>query len=151
MTRKTIELIGMAALGLMLTGCASISVPMTQCKSNPNEAINKFDSIWFDGDGKGQWRFPWGFVAFETSGNLLLFKEHLEFRRSDGSGFEMRDIQSLTMKNLRMTFADPNQWMAIQYGLPPNTKEVYFMDGGKLGWRKQTGKMFDAIKAQYGK
>lgn len=151
MTRKTLECMGMAALSLMLTGCVSISVPMTPCKSNSNEAINTFDRVWFDGDGKMQWRFPWGLAVFEASGNLLLFKDYLEFRRADGTGFEMRNIQRVTMKNLRMTFADLNQWMAIEYDLPPNTKEVYFLDGGNLGWRKQTAQLFEAVKSQYEK
>jgi len=141
----------MIASTMILAGCASSSFPMTACKSDAKTAITAFDSVWFDGDGKIQWRFPWGMVAYETKGNLLLFDEYLEFRRSDGTGFEMRNIQDVTMKNLRMTFADPNQWIAVRYGLPPNDREVYFLDGAGLGWRKNTSSWFETIRNQYKK
>ena len=140
------------AATLLQVGCSTLSVPMSPSTSNPSEATARFESVWFDGDGHGQWRFPWGFLAFEAKGTLLLFRDRLEFRRSDGTGFEMRNIRSVTLKNLRMTLADPNQWVAVSYGSSPNTKEVYFLDGSSLGWGGATGgtqKMLDAIRSRY--
>jgi hypothetical protein len=134
---------------------------MSPSTSNKAEATATFTSVWFDGDGKMQFvffndfYFPfWGFRAFETKGTLLCFNDHLEFVCSSGKSLKMTNIQGVTTKNLRMSFADPNEWIAIKYGVSPNLREVYVMDGSFLGWGGATGgttKLFNAIRAQVGK
>lgn len=148
--------VGLVMCALLLsTGCATSSIPMATCTTrNPNEAKKVFDKVWLNSTGSLCFRFPWGFAAYETTGQLLLFKDSMEFRKSDGTGFEMRNIQNVFTRCLNMTAFDSTPWVAIEYGLPPNSRTVYFADGHALGWGGVgggTAVICDAITVQYSK
>jgi hypothetical protein len=76
---------------------------------------------------------------------------HLRLDAGNMINFDIANGSSIEVVGTPVTTADLNQWMAIEYDLPPNTKEVYFLDGGNLGWRKQTAQLFEAVKSQYEK
>lgn len=142
-----------AGVILFGAGCAAPSVPMTACDRSPDEALKVFSSVWFNGTGGFHYGLLGGFnTAYETSGRLLLFKDSMEFRNSDNTGFEMRYIQNVSLICLKMTAFDKNKWVAVEYGQPPQQRTVYFADGSALGWGGATGgtaAMFNVIKASY--
>jgi hypothetical protein len=150
---KAISGICLIAIGMLFAvGCATSSVPMTACSRSPGEAQKVFDSVWFNGTGGFHYSIFFGFsTAYETTGQLLLFKDSMEFRKSAGVGFEMRDIQQVSLLCLKMTPFDRNKWVAVEYGLPPNNRTIYFADGSAWGWGGATGgtaAMFKAVKAR---
>ena len=137
-----------ASVTLFLAGCAT-SVPMAACTKNQNETQKVFDKVLFNGTGRLRWSFPFG---YETKGKLLLFKDSMEFRKSNGTGFEMRDIRNVSLLYLHMTPLDLTKWVAVEYGLPPNSRTVYFADGSALGWGSVFGgtpSIYNAVKSQY--
>ena len=143
-----------AVATLFMAGCSTTySVPMAACTQKPNEPVQVFNKVWFNGTGGFHWSFPFGFcTAYETTGQLFIFNDSMEFRKSNGTGFEMRNIRNVSFLCLNMTAFDQTKWVSVEYGLAPNSRTVYFADGSALGWggvKGGTAAICDAIKAQH--